>query len=83
MPPRGLAPLRPCDTERVGDKLPKAGLSIGYRVGWQIRRVLFTLFGPAQLGSSSDPVERLKRERRRKSAAAVAAKADKDSGAHG
>ena len=56
------------------EKLPKAGLSIGYRIAWQIRRVMFTLFGPAQLGEGSDPVERLKRERRRKSAAAVAAR---------
>ncbi|MDO5501880.1 MAG: hypothetical protein Q4G67_01780 [Actinomycetia bacterium] len=62
----------------MSEKLPKEGLSIGYRLGWQVRRVLFTLFGPAQLGSSSDPIERLKRERRRKSAAAVAAKQTQD-----
>ena len=60
----------------MSEKLPKAGLSIGYRIGWQFRRVLYTLFGPAQLGSQSDPIERLKRERRRKSAAAVAARED-------
>ncbi len=59
---------------RESEKLPTEGLSIFYLMGWQIRRVLFTLFGPAQLGSASDPIERLKRERRRKSEAAVAAK---------
>ena len=56
------------------EKLPTAGLSILYRVGWQVRRVVFTVFGPAQLGASSDPVQRLTVERRRKSAAAVAAR---------
>ena len=56
------------------EKLPREGLSVLYLIGWQFRRLLFTLFGPAQLGASSDPVERLKTERRRKSAAAVAAK---------
>lgn len=56
------------------EKLPTAGLSIAYRLGWQFRRVLFTLFGPAQLGAQSDPIERLKTERRRKSAAAVQAR---------
>jgi len=55
-------------------KLPKEGLSIPYRLGWQFRRVLFTLFGPAQLGAQSDPIQRLTNERRRKSAAAVAAR---------
>lgn len=56
------------------EKLPTAGLSIPYRMGWQARRAMFTLFGPAQLGEASDPVERLKRERRRKSEAAMAAR---------
>jgi hypothetical protein len=57
-----------------GEKLPTAGLSIPYRIGWQVRRVLFTLFGPAELGSSSDPIERLKTERRERSARTVAAR---------
>jgi len=56
------------------EKQPTEGLSILYRIGWQVRRVVFTLFGPAQLGGASDPVQRLTAERRRKSAAAVAAK---------
>ena len=41
-------------------------------MGWHVRRVMLTLFGPAQLGSDSDPIERLKRERRERSARAVA-----------
>lgn len=56
------------------EKLPRAGLSVPYLMGWQVRRVLFTLFGPAELGSSSDPIERLKTERRQKSARALAAR---------
>ena len=63
------------------EKLPKEGLSILYRIGWQIRRAVLTVFGPAQLDHLSDPIERLKRERVGKSAAAVAGK--RDSGAVG
>lgn len=58
----------------ANEKLPKEGLSILYRMGWQIRRVVFTVFGPAELGAASDPVQRLTVERRRKSAEAVAKK---------
>ncbi|KAB7745627.1 hypothetical protein GA707_06910 [Nostocoides sp. F2B08] len=54
------------------EKLPRAGLSVPYLMGWHVRRVMLTLFGPAQLGSDSDPIERLKRERRERSARAVA-----------
>ena len=61
----------------TSEKLPKDGLSILYRIGWQFRKALVTVFGPAQLGSLSDPVERLKTERRARSAAAVAARADR------
>ena len=34
-----------------------------WRIGWNIRRLLFTLFGPAQLDSPHDPIKRLERER--------------------
>lgn len=47
------------------------GLSLGYRLGWNIRRIAMTVFGPAQLGED-DPMERLREERRRKSAEARA-----------
>ena len=53
------------------EKLPRTGLSVPYLMGWHVRRVMLTLFGPAQLGSSSDPIERLKQERRERSARAV------------
>lgn len=40
------------------------GLSIGYRIGYRLRMVGLTIFGPAQLGESNDPKARLVRERR-------------------
>lgn len=49
------------------------GLGIGYRLGWNIRRIVMTFFGPAQLGED-DPMERLTTERRQKSAEALAKK---------
>ncbi len=39
------------------------GLSIGYRLWWSIRRVVLSVFGPAQLGGANDPIRRLERER--------------------
>ena len=50
------------------------GLSLGYRIGWNIRKMAMTVFGPAQLGEE-DPTERLHEERRRKVAEARARKA--------
>lgn len=49
------------------------GLSIGYRVGYQLRKLGLTFFGPAQLGEGSDPTARLAAER-----AAKVAKARRD-----
>ena len=48
------------------------GLSLGYRIGWNIRRAAMTVFGPAQLGDE-DPMERLYNERRQKVSEARAA----------
>lgn len=48
------------------------GLSLAYRVVWQIRRALLGVFGPAQLDDEDDPRERLDRERAEKVAAARA-----------
>lgn len=39
------------------------GLSIGYRAWWNVRRLVMTVFGPAQLSGDRDPIERLRRER--------------------
>lgn len=50
------------------------GLSLGYRIGWNIRKLTMTFFGPAQLGDE-DPMDRLHEERRRKAAEARARKA--------
>ncbi|HET7477351.1 MAG TPA: hypothetical protein VFJ97_15185 [Dermatophilaceae bacterium] len=50
------------------------GLSLAYRVGWQIRRVAFSVFGPAQLEGDDDPIQRLKHERANRVAAAKAAR---------
>ncbi len=41
------------------------GLSLGYRMWWSIRRLVLTVFGPAQLGDD-DPMENLRREREEK-----------------
>ncbi len=42
------------------------GLSVGYRIWYQIRRLGLTVFGPAQLGESVDPTARLLAEREAK-----------------
>ena len=46
------------------------GLSIGYRIGYQLRMLGLSLFGPAQLGEQNDPKARLAREREAKVEAA-------------
>ena len=39
------------------------GLSITYRIGFQLRKLGLTFFGPAQLGETSDPTAQLRAER--------------------
>jgi hypothetical protein len=39
------------------------GLSVGYRIGYRLRMIGLTLFGPAQLGEANDPKSRLVAER--------------------
>lgn len=46
------------------------GLSMGYRIGYQLRKLGLTFFGPAQLGESNDPTARLAAERAAKVATA-------------
>ena len=46
------------------------GLSLGYRIRYQIRYLGLLVFGPAQLGDNEDPQARMRRERERKVAAA-------------
>jgi len=48
------------------------GLSMAYRIGYQLRMLGLSLFGPAQLGEQNDPKTRLAREREEKVAAARA-----------
>lgn len=50
------------------------GLSVGYRIGYQLRMLGLTIFGPAQLGEGNDPKVRLAREREARVAAAKAAR---------
>lgn len=45
---------------------------IPWRVGYRLRWLGFTLFGPAQLEGEDDPMERLKRERSRRYAVRAA-----------
>ncbi len=53
------------------------GLSIGYRAWWNIRKLVMSVFGPAQLSGDRDPVERLRRER-----AAKVAQIQRERGTH-
>ncbi|MDV3220850.1 hypothetical protein [Intrasporangium sp.] len=46
------------------------GLSVAYRIGYQLRRLGLTFFGPAQLGETSDPTAQLAAERAAKVARA-------------
>lgn len=49
------------------------GLSLGYRIGWRLRKMAMTVFGPAQLGAN-DPTRKLYAEREAKIAEARAKK---------
>lgn len=48
------------------------GLSMSYRIGYQLRMLGLSVFGPAQLGEQNDPKTRLFREREAKVEAARA-----------
>ncbi|GAA5026085.1 hypothetical protein GCM10023258_19550 [Terrabacter aeriphilus] len=50
------------------------GLSVGYRIGYRLRMIGLTVFGPAQLGEGNDPKARLERERAARVARARAAR---------
>jgi hypothetical protein len=39
------------------------GLSVAYRLGYRVRYLLLSLFGPAQQSGEADPQERLRHER--------------------
>jgi hypothetical protein len=58
----------------VSSSKPRDGLSIAYRIGYRLRLIALTVFGPAQLGEGNDPTARLARERAAKVAAARAAR---------
>lgn len=50
------------------------GLSVGYRIGYRLRLIGLTIFGPAELGEGNDPKARLAREREARVARARAAR---------
>lgn len=52
------------------------GLSVGYRIGYRLKMIGLTVFGPAQLGEGNDPKTRLERERAARVARARAARTD-------
>lgn len=56
----------------MSTKADREGLSLGYRLGYRIRWVLFTFYGPPRLNASQDPLTRLKKEREARVAAARA-----------
>jgi hypothetical protein len=58
-------------------RTPRSGrLSLAYRLGYNLRMLGLSLFGPAQLGERNDPKERLRRERAAREAALQAAARD-------
>ncbi|MEO7754087.1 MAG: hypothetical protein ABIS35_11815 [Terracoccus sp.] len=59
----------------MSSRRSRDGLSIGYRVGFRLRLIGLTVFGPAELGSAQDPKMQLEREREARVAAARAARA--------
>jgi hypothetical protein len=48
------------------------GLSVGYRIGYRLKMIGLTLFGPAQLGEGNDPKARLVADRQARLARARA-----------
>lgn len=61
----------------------REGLSLGYRIMYQIKRALLTVYGPAQLSGDADPHVRMKRQREAKVAAARQARLDSEAGQGG
>jgi hypothetical protein len=61
-------------------KADREGLSLGYRIGYQIKVLGMHLYGPAQLGESEDPHRRLERQRAAKVAAVRQARQERQSG---
>ncbi len=58
----------------------REGLSMGYRIMYQIKRALLTVYGPAQLSGDADPHVRMKRQRDSKVAAARQARLEREPG---
>jgi len=54
----------------MGTKADREGLSLWYRLGYQLRYSMLHLFGPAQLGDAEDPHVQMQRQRAAKVAAA-------------
>jgi hypothetical protein len=61
-------------------KADREGLSLCYRIGYQIKVLGMNLYGPAQLGESEDPHRRLERQRAAKVAAVRQARQERQSG---
>ena len=55
---------------------PRGGLSVGYRIGYRLKMIGLTLFGPAQLGEGNDPKARLVADRKARVARARAERHD-------
>jgi hypothetical protein len=61
----------------VSSSWDRQGLTVGYRIGYRLRMIGLTIFGPAQLGEGNDPKTRLERERAARVAAGRAARASR------
>lgn len=58
------------------------GLSVAYRIGYRLRRIALSVFGPAQLGEGNDPLARLEAERDAKVARAREAREAEEARKH-
>jgi hypothetical protein len=56
----------------VSSSRSRGGLSVGYRIGYRLKMIGLTLFGPAQLGEGNDPKARLVADRQARLARAQA-----------
>lgn len=62
----------------LSKKADREGLSLAYRIGYRVRWILFTFYGPPRLDARQDPLTRLKKEREAKVAAARAAREERE-----
>lgn len=61
-------------------KADREGLTLGYRIRYRVRWLLYTFYGPPRLDARQDPLTKLRKEREAKVAAARAAREARGAG---